>query len=101
MRENNDIRYLNYYFNSLELNQFITGSAQPKLTQANLNKIQVPCTNIDIQIRIRQEIESHFSVCDHLAKTLEENLQKAESLRQSILKQVFEGKLTENWRKKN
>jgi type I restriction enzyme S subunit len=33
-----------------------------------------------------------------LDKTINENLQKAEALRQSILKQAFEGKLTEKWR---
>ena len=33
--------------------------------------------------------------------TSNENLHKAESLRQSILKQAFEGKLTEQWRKEH
>ncbi|MFP4605165.1 MAG: hypothetical protein ACLFNJ_07305, partial [Bacteroidales bacterium] len=38
---------------------------------------------------------------DNLEKSIEESLQKAEALRQSILKQAFEGRLTEAWRKKH
>jgi type I restriction enzyme, S subunit len=36
------LKYLNLYFNSLNLAQFVSGSAQPKLTQANLNKVIIP-----------------------------------------------------------
>lgn len=45
------------------------------------------------QEQIVQEIESRLSICDQLEDTIMENLQKAEALRQSILKQAFEGKL--------
>jgi type I restriction enzyme S subunit len=45
------------------------------------------------QTQIVQEIESRLSVCDQLEATLTENLDKAEALRQSILKRAFEGKL--------
>ena len=53
------------------------------------------------QQEVVQEIEARFSVCDQFEQTIEMNLQKAESLRQSILKQAFEGKLTEQWRKEH
>ena len=33
------IKYLNAYFNSLSLNEYVTGTAQPKLTKFNLCKI--------------------------------------------------------------
>jgi len=42
---------------------------------------------------ILDEIEQKLSVCDKIEQTVNESLQKAESLRQSILKQAFEGKL--------
>ena len=42
---------------------------------------------------IVNEIEARLSVCDKIEQTVNESLQKAESLRQSILKQAFEGKL--------
>ncbi|MDQ6965320.1 MAG: hypothetical protein Q9M23_00145 [Mariprofundaceae bacterium] len=40
-----------------------------------------------------QEIESRFSVVEKMEQTIGESLQKAEALRQSILKRAFEGKL--------
>ncbi len=40
-----DLRYLCYLFNNTDVSGYITGSAQPKLSQANLNliKFTVPC----------------------------------------------------------
>ena len=43
--------------------------------------------------QLTKEIESRFSVCDHLQQAIEQGLQKAEALRQSVLKKVFEGRL--------
>ena len=45
------------------------------------------------QHRIFAEVESCLSLCDNMEETIAESLQKAESLRQSILKKAFEGKL--------
>ena len=45
------------------------------------------------QTQIVQEIEYRFSVADKLEESIDESLKKAESLRQSILKQAFEGKI--------
>jgi type I restriction enzyme S subunit len=45
------------------------------------------------QHQIVQEIEIRLSICDKLEASIKESLQKAEALRQSILKRAFEGKL--------
>src|SRR5665811_2356660 len=45
------------------------------------------------QRRIVAEVERRLSVSDKMEATITESLQKAESLRQSILKKAFEGKL--------
>ena len=42
---------------------------------------------------IVREIESRLSVCDKVEQSIAEALEKAEALRQSILKKAFEGKL--------
>ena len=42
---------------------------------------------------IVSEIESRFSVCDSIERTIEEALMQTEALRQSILKKAFEGRL--------
>lgn len=55
-------------------------------------KIMLP-SSFDEQITIVQEIESRLSVCDKIEESIEQGLQQAEALRQSILKKAFEGKL--------
>lgn len=43
--------------------------------------------------KIVSEIESRLSVCDSIEQTVDTALQQAEAMRQSILKQAFEGRL--------
>jgi type I restriction enzyme S subunit len=45
------------------------------------------------QKKVVGEIESRLSVCDKIEESIEQGLQQAEALRQSILKKAFEGKL--------
>lgn len=88
-----DISFLNHQFNSLHINEFVTGTAQPKLNQRNLNKIPVKIPSIDEQHQIVQEIESRLSVCDKVEEIITQSLGKAEVLRHSILKKAFQGRL--------
>ncbi len=87
------IKYLNYFFNSISLGSYVTGSAQPKLTQKNLNKIPLPLSPLNQQTQIVEEIEKRFSEADNLEKAIDDSLEKSAALRQSILKQAFEGRL--------
>ena len=43
--------------------------------------------------KVLAEIESRLSVCDSIEHTVDTALQQAEAMRQSILKQAFEGRL--------
>ena len=63
------------------------------LTQNRFLSIQIPVPSIAEQKQIIQEIESRLSVCDSIEKTVDTALQQAEAMRQSILKQAFEGKI--------
>ncbi len=47
-----DIRYICYLLNTLDLSGYITGSAQPKLNQANLVKISITLPSLETQKRI-------------------------------------------------
>lgn len=47
-----DTRYLCYLLNSIDLSGYITGSAQPKLSQANLNAITLFLPEINAQRKI-------------------------------------------------
>lgn len=88
-----NIDYLSYYFNSLNLAGFVTGTAQPKLNQANMNKIPVPVPSLEEQNKIVLELESRLSVADKMEESISQSLQQAEVLRQSILKKAFSGEL--------
>lgn len=63
------------------------------LTQERFLTIQIPVPELEIQRKLINEIEAHLSVCDKIEQIVKESLQKSESLRYSILKQAFEGKL--------
>ena len=58
-----------------------------------MNKISIPFCPPEEQHRIVEEIESRLSVADKLEETITASLQQSETLRQSILKKAFEGKL--------
>ena len=49
--------------------------------------------DIDTQKRIVEDVEDRLSVCDSIEQTVDTALQQAEAMRQSILKEAFEGRL--------
>ena len=53
--------YIKHYVNGISLVKYVTGSAQPKLTQDNLNAIIIPVPPADEQLRIVEKIESILS----------------------------------------
>jgi type I restriction enzyme S subunit len=56
-----DTRFLCYLINSMDLSGYITGSAQPKLSQANLNAVEITIPEITVQ---RQIVDYLYSL-DH------------------------------------
>lgn len=71
-----------------------TGTAQKTVGLGVLRKIEIPFIDtIDAQKKIVFELESRLSVCDSIEKTVDTALQEAEALRQSILKEAFEGRI--------
>ncbi len=72
---------------------FAPATAQKNINLTTLENLIVPYCTLNEQEHIVSQIESRLSVCDKIEQTVDEQLQKAESLRQSILKQAFEGKL--------
>lgn len=52
-----DIRYLCYLINLTDLSGYITGSAQPKLSQSNMNAIVLPMPKFEIQKEVADFIE--------------------------------------------
>ena len=49
--------------------------------------------DINTQKRIVEDVEARLSVCDSIDQTIDMALQQSEAMRQSILKDAFEGRL--------
>lgn len=91
-------KYLIHFLNSHEARTYIEQTAKSTSGVNNINSneicaLKVPIFTLDEQNTIVREIESRLSVCEKVEQTVNQSLQKSESLRQSILKQAFEGKL--------
>ena len=90
-------KYLCAYTNS-PLGKRIIQEKKRGVAQAHFNvsgysktPIIVPC--LETQKRVVAEIDSRLSVCDSIEQTVDAALQQAEAMRQSILKDAFEGRL--------
>lgn len=85
------IKYLMYFLKNLNIER--SGSAIPQLTIPMVKGFEIHLPTINQQYQIVQEIESRLSVCDAVEQNIKDSLEKAQALRQSILKKAFEGKL--------
>jgi type I restriction enzyme S subunit len=88
-------KYTNYFFIShkSKLEKLAPATAQKNINVDILEKVKIPLPSIDEQQFIVSELESKLTVCDKIEETISQSLQQAETLRQSILKQAFEGQL--------
>ena len=87
--------WVQYYINSISVESFVSGMAQPKLNQKKLNQIPIPVPSLFEQERIVGELDTLMDMRKNLEVKYQCELDNLEELRQSILEQAFEGKLTE------
>lgn len=92
-------KYFQYYLSSwvvehiMRQKELIRGTTQKFVSLGGLRVLPIPLPSKKEQEQVIYEIESRLSVCDNILANIEEGLEKSEALRQSILKQAFEGKL--------
>lgn len=75
------------------LEENATGTTMKNLNEDIVKHIPVPYITKQMQKEITNQIEMKMSVCDSIEKTVNECLQQAEAMRQSILKKAFEREL--------
>ena len=86
--------YLFYYYAQTGvLKPYFTGSGIKHLTGEKLETVLVPKAPRDEQNSTVNYIEKKLSICNNIEQNVDTALQQAAALRQSILKQAFEGKL--------
>lgn len=93
-------KFVNYYLNYLDLSPYISGAAQPKLNQQNLNNIKIPYPSLEIQSRIVHVLDNFDTVCNDLniglPKEIELRQKQYEYFRDKLLTFVAEGEYTES-----
>jgi type I restriction enzyme S subunit len=90
-------KFLSHWGNTFGQEFFLDHGKQTtnlaSINKAALSRLPVPVPTIAEQHEIVLRIDEQLSVLDALSWDINENLQKAEALRQSILKKAFAGEL--------
>ena len=87
-----DFYYLFYALEGLDINPYITGSAQPKLSQEKLQNIWVPLPDFEEQQEIATYIRSKCAEIDELIAKKEQLVKELESYKKSLIYEVITGK---------
>ena len=89
-------QYLTYYMNSSIARNYSNKVKTDGVNQSNINTQKLysypfPLCDIAEQKQIVSALESRLSVCESIEQTVDTALAQADAMRQSILKQAFEG----------
>jgi type I restriction enzyme, S subunit len=93
-------KFLWYYFQAQGfgkslIEKLVYGVGRPVLSLENMRDVDVLICPKKDQKRIIDELECKLTVCDKIEETINDALEKSESLRQSILQKAFTGQLTD------
>lgn len=87
-KENILFRYLFLTLEGLDINPYITGSAQPKLNQENLRNIWLPVPPIDVQQAIVDSLDCEYTKVDALIANVQAQIEKLKAYKQSVITEV-------------
>lgn len=83
-------KFIEYYFSGIKLDEFITGAAQPKLTQKALNNIPVYIPSLHEQQRIVERLDALSAHVRELEENQKKIISECDALKQALLRKVFE-----------
>nr|WP_277882979.1 restriction endonuclease subunit S [Paracoccus salsus] len=86
--------FVRLYLNSISLEPYVSGMAQPKLNQKQLNRISIPFPDDATRSEIVRRAHAISEETQRLQGNYEAALQDLEDLRQSLLQKAFAGELT-------
>ncbi|WP_413725277.1 restriction endonuclease subunit S [Sodalis sp. RH16] len=97
--------YVGLYINSISLEEYITGTAQPKMNQAKMNAILLGLAPEKEQQRILSKVNELMSLCDQLEQqsltSLDAHSQLVETLLATLTDSQNAEELAENWMRIN
>jgi len=87
-------KFVELYLESIPLDGYITGAAQPKLNQKTLNSIPIPIpdSTVDQQLIVDQLVAMQAQ-CEQLASSQKQKLTALDDLKKSLLHHAFSGLL--------
>lgn len=89
-------RLVEYYLNSIRLDKYVSGMAQPKLNQKMLNSIPVPYPdNLSLHEKVVKQLNRLYEKTRKLETTYQVKLDDLDELKKSILQKAFNGELIE------
>jgi type I restriction enzyme S subunit len=87
-------RFVEFYLESIKLDEFVTGAAQPKLNQKALNSIPIPTPpKLAEQERIVTQLDALAAETQRLTWLYEQKQAALAALKKSLLHQAFTGQL--------
>ena len=84
--------YLFYCLESLDINPYITGSAQPKLSQENLKNILLPVPPLSEQQQIAEYLNKKCAEIDELISIKQQKIEKLTEYKKSLIYEYVTGK---------
>ncbi len=85
--------FVAFVINAFSLDMYITGSAQPKLSQDNLNKILIPLPPLDEQRRLIEAKNEWFAIIDELELNKQDLQEIVKQTKSKVLDLAIHGKL--------
>ncbi len=86
-------KFVELYLNSIKLDDFVSGMAQPKLNQAMLNKIPIPFPSIVDQNVVVKRLNTLSTETKKLESIYQQKIADLEELKKTILQKAFNGEL--------
>ena len=91
-KSESDLYYMAYQMEIIDYSQFITGSAQPKLSQENLNNVFLVVPPLNEQRRIASYLEEKISCIDTIVRKKQEQLSTIQQHKKSLIYEYVTGK---------
>ena len=81
--------YISMYINSISLESYVTGTAQPKMNQAKMNSIVLIIPPLKEQQRIISKVDELFALCDQLKARLQAASETQLTLTEALVEQAL------------
>ena len=97
------LEYICLYINSINLEAYITGTAQPKMNQAKMNSILIAIPPAAEQHRIVAKVDELMALCDQLEQQSEASISAhallVETLLTTLTNSTDAAELEQNWQR--